>query len=121
MSQSPNSWNLSPTYDRKRLSVRVGLSYNGRSLYQYEYQTAADVSGLGPHGPSGDIYYYPHLQLDAQASYRIGHGLTAVVYGLNITNELFGFYQGSPIFLNQREWYKATIAGGLRYNLNRER
>ena len=120
-SQVPNSWNLSPTYDRKRLSVRVGLSYNGRSLYQYEYQTAADVSGLGPHGPSGDIYYYPHLQLDAQASYRIGYGLTALVYGLNITNEVFGFYQGSPIFVNQREWYKATIAGGLRYKLNRER
>jgi hypothetical protein len=38
-----------------------------------------------------------------------------------MTNEVFGYYQGSPIFVNQREWYKPTYAGGLRYNLNREK
>ena len=54
------------------------------------------MSGLGPNGPSGDIYTLPHLQLDAQASVRLGHGLTAVVYGLNLTNEVFGYYHGQP-------------------------
>ena len=44
-----------------------------------------------------------------------------VVYGLNLTDEVFGYYTGSPIFVNQREWYKATYAGGFRYNLNREK
>ncbi|HML16934.1 MAG TPA: hypothetical protein VK419_07900, partial [Bryobacteraceae bacterium] len=120
-SQVPNTWNLSPTYDRGRLSLRVGLSYNGAGLYQYEYQTSNDPNHLGPSGPTGDIWTYPHLQLDAQASFRLGHGFTAIVYGLNITNEVFGYYQGSPIYINQREWYKATYAGGLRYNLNREK
>ena len=75
--QSPNTWNISPTYDRGRFSVRVGLSYNGPCIFQYEYQKAADVSGLGPNGPSGDVYTLPHLQLDAQASFRLGHGLSA--------------------------------------------
>ena len=119
--QAPNTWNISPTYDRGRLSVRAGMSYNGASIYQYEYQTSSDVSHLGPTGPTGDVYTLAHFQLDAQASFRLGHGLSAVVYGLNLTDEVFGYYTGSPIFVNQREWYKATYAGGLRYNLNRER
>ena len=119
--QAPNTWNVSPTYDRGRLSVRAGMSYNGASIYQYEYQTASDVSRLGPTGPTGDIYTLPHFQLDAQASVRLSHGLSFVVYGLNLTDEVFGYYQGSPIFVNQREWYKPTYAGGFRYNLNRER
>jgi hypothetical protein len=120
-SQVPNSWNLSPTYDRGRFSVRVGLSYNGAFIYQYEYQTSADVSGLGPHGPTGDVYTLPHLQVDAQSTIRMGHGFGAIVYGLNLTNEVFGYYTGSPIFVNQREWYKATYAAGVRYPLNREK
>ena len=119
--QAPNTWNISPTYDRGRLSVRAGMSYNGASIYQYQYQTASDVSHLGPTGPTGDVYTLPHFQLDAQASVRLGHGLTAVVYGLNLTNEVFGYYTGSTVFVNQREWYKPTYAGGFRYNLNRER
>jgi len=119
--QSPNTWNISPTYDKGRFSMRVGLSYNGPCIFQYEYQNSADVSDLGPKGPSGDIYTLPHLQLDAQASFRIGRGLSAVVYGLNLTNEVFGYYQGSPIFVNQREFYKSDYAGGFRYTFNRER
>ena len=119
--QAPNSWNISPTYDRGRLSVRVGLSYNGPSIYQYEYQTSSDVSGLGPHGPAGDVYTLAHTQLDAQASIRIAHGLSAVVYGLNLTNEVFGYYTGSAVFVNQREWYKPTYTGGFRYTFNREK
>jgi TonB-dependent receptor len=119
--QSPNTWNISPTYDRGRYSVRVGLSYNGPCIFQYEYQTSADVSGLGPRGPSGDVYTLAHLQLDAQASIRLGHGLSAVVSGLNLTNEVFGYYTGSPIFVNQREFYKSDYSAGLRYSFNRER
>jgi hypothetical protein len=97
------------------------MSYNGASIYQYQYQTAFDVSHLGPTGPTGDVYTLPHFQLDVQASVRLGHGLTAVVYGLNLTNEVFGYYTGSTVFVNQREWYKPTYAGGFRYNLNREK
>ena len=74
------------------------MSYNGASIYQYQYQTASDVSGLGPNGPTGDVYTLPHLQLDAQASIRLAHGLSAVVYGLNLTDEVFGYYTGSTDF-----------------------
>ena len=124
--QTPNSWNISPTYDTKRVSVRVGLAFNGASIYTYNYITPSaalglsgpdspDPTGLGPRGPNGDIYTYAHLQLDAQGSYHIGRGLSVMAYGLNLTNEVFGYYQGSTQFVNQREYYKPTYGGGLRY------
>lgn len=115
--QTPNSWNLGPTYDTKRISMRVGLQYTGASIYTYNWNPTSDASRLGPNGPSGDIYTYAHTQIDAQGSYNIGRGFTAMVYGLNLTNEVFGFYQGSTQFVNQREYYKPSYGGGLRYTL----
>jgi hypothetical protein len=81
------------------------------------YVTGADASGLGPKGPSGDIFTLTHFQVDAQVSYRFFKGISAVVSGLNLNNEVFGYYQGSTQFVNQREYYKPTYSGGLRFNL----
>ena len=124
--QPTNTWRISPSYDNKRLSARVGLAFDGPSVFQYGYTsptlvTGADVSGLGPTGPSGDTWTLPHYQVDAQASYRIWRGLSAKVVGLNLNNEVFGYYQGSTQFLNQREYYKPTYTGGLRYTFAGER
>jgi TonB-dependent receptor len=116
--QAPNIWNISPTYDRGRVSMRVGLSYNGASIFAYLY---IDGTQFGLKGPFGDQYFYPHLQLDAQASIRVAKGFSAIVYGLNLTNEVFGFYNGSPVYVAQREFYGPTIGGGVRWNLNREK
>jgi TonB-dependent receptor len=118
--QAPNTFNLSPTYDTKRFSLRVGLAYNGSSLFTYNYvsptiSSSADPSGLGPKGPSGDVYTLSHFQVDAQAQYRFYKGISAVVSGLNLNNEVFGYYTGSTIFVNQREYYKPTYTGGLKY------
>jgi TonB-dependent receptor len=120
--QSPNTWKVSPTYDTKRFSARVGLAYDQASLFQYMYVSptlvaSADASGLGPKGPSGDIFTLTHFQVDAQVSYRFYRGLSVVVSGLNLNNEVFGYYAGSTNFVNQREYYKPTYSGGLRYTL----
>ena len=48
-------------------------------------------------------------------------GLSAIVYGLNMNNEVFGFYNGSPQYVVQREFYKPTYAVGFRYVLSGER
>jgi TonB-dependent receptor len=115
---APNTWNVSPTYDRGRVSLRVGLSYNQANIAFYSFQD--DTVG-GVKGPFGDGYFYSHLQVDAQGSVRLTHGLTFVAYGLNLTNELFGFYQGSPQFMIQREYYTPTIAAGFRWSPVREK
>ena len=115
---SPNAFNISPTYDRGRLSLRVGMSYNQASIYTYQY---ADGTPGGLQGPLSDIYFYTHFQLDAQGSVRLAHGLTFVMYGLNLNNEVFGFYQGSPQYMIQREYYQPTIAAGVRWSPAREK
>jgi TonB-dependent receptor len=117
--EAPNTWNLGFTYDRDRFSMRFGASHNDASIYAYNYQhtdapTDAD-SILGIHGPTGDVYFYAHTQFDIQGSYRIYKGLSFFAYGLNLSNEVFGFYQGSGIYPIQREFYKPTAAFGMRW------
>jgi hypothetical protein len=92
------------------------FSYNYTSP---AYVTGADPSGLGPSGPSGDTFTLTHYQVDAQVSYRFYKGISAVLSGLNLNNEVFGYYTGSTQFVNQREFYKPTYSGGLRYTFQR--
>ena len=115
---APHTWNVSPTYDRGRVSLRVGLSYNGANIAAYQFQDG--ING-GISGPFGDNYFYAHLQFDAQGSVRMTHGLSFVMYGLNINNEVFGFYNGSPQYMVQREYYRPTIAAGMRWSPTHER
>ena len=115
---APNTWNISPTYDRGRFSIRVGLSYNQANINSYNFQ---DGTPGGLKGPFGDIYFYSHLQVDAQGSIRLKGGLNFVAYGLNLTNEVFGFYQGQQQFMIQREYYTPTVAVGFRWSPVREK
>jgi TonB-dependent receptor len=119
--QTPHTWNISPTYDHNRLSIRLGTTYNGPTITGYGYKSASDPTNAGPTGPAGDTYVHAHLQVDAQGTYRIYRGLTAVVYGLNLTDEPYGYYTGRPIYVKQIEYYKPTYAAGLRYDFFRER
>jgi TonB-dependent receptor len=112
--QAPNNWNFDTTYDKGPISARLGLTHNDRNIFAYNFQDGAD---LGIKGPNGDVYYYPHTQVDAQVSYRLprAHGVHAIVSMLNLNNEVFGFYQGSEQFPIQREYYSHTISVGLRW------
>jgi TonB-dependent receptor len=113
---SPNVFNISPTYDRGRYSLRMGISYNQASIDGYQYK---DGTPGGVNGPLSDIYFYTHVQVDAQGSIRLRHDLNLVVSGLNLTNEVFGFYQGSPQYMIQREYYQPTFSAGLRWTSTR--
>jgi TonB-dependent receptor len=127
--QAPNVFNISPTYDRGRFSIRVGVTYNSSSIYAYQYQDGTPtLDGLpstptpgGIRGPFADTYLYGHFQLDAQGSVRIKYGFTLVAYGMNLTNEVFGFYNGQPQYLIQREYYGPTFALGMRWSPEHEK
>lgn len=119
--QAPNTWNAGFTYDRSRFSMRFGVSHNDANIFAYGYvhdpnnpQNDRDPI-LGIKGPLGDQYLYAHTQFDVQGSFRLYKGLQFVAYGLNLSNEVFGFYTGSPIYPNQREYYKPTLSLGLRW------
>ena len=139
--QAPNTFNISPTYDRRRLSLRAGMAYNGANIFSYFFASCLngeqvqangvcvpnandpnpDPTPLGVKGPLGDVYLYSHFQVDAQGSYYLGKGFTAIASGLNLNNAVFGFYQGSSQFPIQREFYKPTYSFGLRWELGREK
>src|SRR5467141_3828883 len=118
--QAPNTWNLGFTYDKARFSMRFGVSHNDANIYAYNYQvtdpTQVNDPILGVKGPTGDIYLYAHTQFDIQGNFRMYKGLELVVSGLNLSNEVFGFYQGSPIYPVQREFYKPSIIFGMRWS-----
>jgi TonB-dependent receptor len=118
--QAPYSWNIGPSYATKRALVTVGISHNSANIYAYQYLSSGPSAvDFGVTGPNGDSYFYSHTQIDAQATYYIGKGLTVLASGENMNNEVFGFYNGSPQFMTQREYYKPTYSGGLRWNLRR--
>ena len=110
---SPHAFNISPTYDYGRVSLRLGMSYNQASIYSYQY---ADGTPGGVNGPLSDIWFYTHFQTDAQGSVRLWRGTNLIVSGLDLNNEVFGFYQGSPQYMIQREYYQPTFSAGIRWS-----
>lgn len=120
-----NAYNIQPSIEFKRFEGHLGISYNGANDNAYQYfnnQADPTENTLGPpNGPWGDNYFYPHLQVDAQVNGRIWRGLELKLDGLNLNNEVFGFYNGSPQYMTQREYYKPTYTAGLHWTSTREK
>jgi TonB-dependent receptor len=119
--QAPYSWNIGPAYATKRALVTMGISHNSANIYAYQYQsTGPGAVPYGPTGPNGDNFFYSHTQVDVKASYYVARGFTVLASGLNMNNEVFGFFNGSPKYDVQREYYKPTFSFGLRWALHHE-
>jgi TonB-dependent receptor len=128
--QAPNTWNISPTFDKGRFSYRLGLSYNDANIFQYQYvdgsaqattPTAKGPTPGGLTGPNSDTYLYAHFQIDMQGSIRLEKGFTFIGAILNVNNEVFGFYNGTSPYMIQREFYRPTYSVGLRWSPFREK
>lgn len=113
---APNNFNIGPSYNRGRLSMGMDVMFNQAYIFQYQY---SDGTPGGVHGPLGDIYMYSNTALSAQGSYRIGHGLQLIASGWNLNNEEFGFYNGSPRYPIQREFYHPTYEFGVSWTPRR--
>ncbi|MDP9159369.1 MAG: TonB-dependent receptor [Acidobacteriota bacterium] len=122
--QAPNNYNLGFTYDKARFSMRFAASHNDASIYSYFWTGGAGLNSADPvvglKGPNGDQYLYAHTQYDIQGSYRLYKGVRLLAYGLNLSNEVFGFYQGSKQYPIQREFYHPTFSLGLRWTSSAE-
>ena len=138
MGTARHAFNIEPEYEYRRYSVHMGMSYNDSNIDAYQYfSTDSNQPGVcgntnpnptpsaplnGPiNGPCGDNYFYPHFQVDAQMEARIYRGLRLQVQGLNLNNEVFGFYNGSEQYMTQREYYKPTYEVSLKWNSGREK
>ncbi|HEY6844780.1 MAG TPA: TonB-dependent receptor [Terracidiphilus sp.] len=118
LENAPNLFNIGPTFNRGPLSMEMNINFNQSSIYVYQY---TDGAPGGPTGPLGDNYNYDHTQIDAQGSYALPHGFKLIVSGLNLNNEEFGFYYGSPKYDTQREFYHPTYSFGLSFTPRHER
>jgi hypothetical protein len=67
-----------------------------------------------------DHDFYSHIQLDAHGTIAFHHGLSLIVSGLNLNNEVFGFYQGSSKYMIQRGYYQPTVSVRVRWSPSRE-
>jgi len=117
LENAPNIFNIGPTFNRGPLSMQMNINFNDASIYVYQF---TDGAPGGPQGPLGDNYNYPHTQVDAQGSYALPHGFKLLVSGLNLTNEEFGFYYGSPKYDTQREFYHSTFSFGVSWTAHHE-
>lgn len=119
-----NAFNIEPSYMLGRFDTHMGISFNGPNNNAYQwYNNQVDPSNDSagpPNGPNGDNFFYAHLQVDAQVGARIWRGLLLHVDGLNLTNEVFGFYNGQPKYMTQREYYKPTYSASLRWTSGAE-
>ncbi len=136
MGSAKHAFNIEPGYEFGRYGAHMGMSYNSSNIDAYQYYPTAANGQVqlqscnnnpnpnptpsapynGPiNGPCGDNYFYPHLQVDAQMSARIYRGLHLEMEGLDLNNEVFGFYNGSPQYMTQREYYKPTYSFSLRW------
>ncbi len=102
--------------------MRFAVSHNDANIAAYNFQANSTPNDpiLGLKGPTGDNYFYAHTQFDVQGSFRIHKGLQFIASGLNLSNEVFGFYNGSPIYPVQREFYKPTVSFGFRWTSSGE-
>jgi len=116
LEDAPDIFNIGPTFNRGPLAMQMNINFNGASIYQYQY---TDGAPGGLRGPLGDYYNYPHTQVDAQGSYAFRRGFKLLVSGLNLTNEEFGFYYGSPKYDTQREFYHPTYSFGVSWTPQR--
>ena len=105
--QAPNVANVAGTYELHRLSARVAWQYQGASIYSY---------GDGSSSASGDTYFYPHAQLDASLLFTVTRQAQIQLQGLDLNNEIFGFYNGVPGSEHsiQREVYGRSFIAGVR-------
>ena len=117
---APNTYNVNVTYDKSRFSGRFAISYNDANVATYQWNaTTGPINDpiLGVRGPTGDNYFYPHTQFDTQGSYRVHNNLQVVGSILNMSNQAFGFYNGTGIYPVQREYYRPTYSFGFRWTL----
>ena len=105
--QAENIANVAGTYELGRVSARLAWQYQGQSIYSY---------GDGSETAGGDTYFYPHAQVDASLLISLTQQAQLQVQGLDLNNEVFGFFNGTPgaKYAIQREVYGRSFIVGVK-------
>ncbi len=104
-SQSDLIWNTGIFYKKYGFTFDIGGSFTGKNL-----TTIGDPT----QDNSPNIYYDDYFQIDAKAQYALSKDFTIYADGNNLNNANHRFYQGSPNFPIQNEYYGASFDGGVK-------
>lgn len=103
--QATHVGNVSLAFERKKVSLRAALNFNGEYL--------SEVGGV----PAEDLYVSNRMQLDLSGSYTIHPKIRVFAEVLNVTNQPFETYQGNSDTYVQREFYSWWSRVGVKFNL----
>jgi TonB-dependent receptor len=103
--QSDNVANFALVYEKYGISTRLSWNYNGKNLLEVGDELAED------------LWVDNHAQLDFMFRVQVGKQWGLVLEFVNITDEPFTVYEGSPDFIRQQEYYGWWATLGVRFDL----
>lgn len=106
--QAKHVFNTSLSYDRGAFSTSVSLNYHDA----FPLEFGGDI--VGEFDPDTDLFVDEHLQLDFSANYLVSPSSSVFLELVNLTNEPFRTYQGSPDRPRQQEFYESWGRIGFR-------
>lgn len=101
--QAAHTANLALAYSSKRLTVQLSANYNGEFIY-----------ALGSNAAE-DLWVDARWQLDANASYRIGKGITIYAEATNLLNTPAFTYMGDKSRVYELEFTSQVVRAGISY------
>jgi TonB-dependent receptor len=112
--QFPNMFNVALLYDNTTVSARVAGQYTSASVYAYGTDGTSNPQ-------SGDVWNYPHWQVDGSLVWTVIGRSAIQVQALNVNDAVFGFFTGlsgpKQRYNAQREYYGSTWFIGVRQGI----
>jgi len=103
--QSKNIGNLALVYEKYGVTTRLSYNYNGKKLLE--------VGG----DADEDIWVDDHSQLDFLFRVQVAKRWAIVFEAINITDEPYTAYEGTPDRIRQDEYYSWWATLGVRFDL----
>jgi TonB-dependent receptor len=103
--QSEHVGNLALVYEKYGVTTRLSYNFNGKSLF--EVGDDADE----------DLWLDDHAQLDFLFRVQVSKSFSFVFEAINITDEPYTVYEGSPDRIRQQEFYSWWATLGVRFDL----
>ncbi len=103
--QSEHVGNLALVYEKYGITTRLAYNYNGKQLIE--------VGG----DADEDIYVDDHGQLDFMFRIQVAKRFSIIAEIINITDEPYTAYEGTPDRIRQQEYYSWWATLGVRFDL----
>ena len=99
------SYNLSMSYERGPMTVRLSLNHQGEFLEEFG------------DSKSEDRWYDKSTYVDLNANYNVRENISLYADFNNLTNQPLRYYQGSSRYLMQEEYYNTKFTIGIKADL----